>query len=154
MPPLRNDAALIALRRATKGGVVRSRRRAYIQTPGDQSRDPALLGPVVDEFLIGRGWEHTSIHADVVAKWAEIAGSGLAGHAIPVAVANGVLTLKAESTAWATEVRLLQQFILDAVEQALGVAVVTSIVVNGPTPPNWGAGAWRVKGRGPRDTYG
>ena len=148
------DAALLALRRATKGGVIRPSSRSTKQSRAPQSRDPALLGPAVDDFLTDQGWEHTNVQAAVMANWAQIAGHGLAGHVIPESVSNGVLTLKAESTAWATEVRLLRSIILDAITQTIGRGVVVAIEVKGPTPPNWGAGAWRVKGRGPRDTYG
>jgi predicted nucleic acid-binding Zn ribbon protein len=39
------------------------------------------------------------------------------------------------------------------VERA-GAGVVTSIVVRGPAQADWRKGPRRVKGRGPRDTYG
>jgi predicted nucleic acid-binding Zn ribbon protein len=37
---------------------------------------------------------------------------------------------------------------------ALGREVVRRIHVHGPVAPSWGRGPKRVRGRGPRDTYG
>jgi predicted nucleic acid-binding Zn ribbon protein len=36
----------------------------------------------------------------------------------------------------------------------LGDGTVEVIEVRGPQAPSWSRGRWRVKGRGPRDTYG
>ena len=62
--------------------------------------------------------------------------------------------LRAESTAWATQVRLLLPNLRTAIDTALGTGVISDISVIGPQAPTWVAGPRRVKGRGPRDTYG
>ena len=66
---------------------------------------------------------------------------------------EGVLRLRADSTAWATQMRLLSGTVLRKLSEAVGAGVVQRIEVRGPTPPRQ-RGAWRVPGRGPRDTYG
>jgi predicted nucleic acid-binding Zn ribbon protein len=66
----------------------------------------------------------------------------------------GELALSATSTTWATQVRLLLPELQRAVDAAVGRGVVTRIVVQGPQGPTWRSGSRRVKGRGPRDTYG
>jgi predicted nucleic acid-binding Zn ribbon protein len=78
----------------------------------------------------------------------------MADHVAPVSFQDGVLLLQAESTAWATQVRLLLTDLRRVVEAEVGVGVVTSISVVGPTAPSWIKGPRTVKGRGPRDTYG
>jgi predicted nucleic acid-binding Zn ribbon protein len=65
-----------------------------------------------------------------------------------------VLVLRAESTSWATQVRLLMGTVRTAIDQAIGAGVVTKVTVKGPTAPSWKSGPRSVPGRGPRDTYG
>jgi len=66
----------------------------------------------------------------------------------------GRLTCVAESTAWATQIRLMSRALLDRIADELGAGVVTTLHVQGPTAPDWRHGPLRVTGRGPRDTYG
>ena len=68
---------------------------------------------------------------------------------------DGELTLAAESTAWATQLRgVLLPVLMTRIRSELGPGVVTRIRVHGPTAPTWGSGPRRIAGRGPRDTYG
>ena len=67
---------------------------------------------------------------------------------------NGELTIEAESTAWATQLRLLAGRLLTRITRDVGRDVVTRIHVHGPAAPSWAKGPKRVRGRGPRDTYG
>jgi len=72
-------------------------------------------------------------------------GREVAEHSEPVALREGVLTVQAASTAWATQLRLLQRHILARLGAGLGHGVVTSLRIHGSR---------HVSGRGPRDTYG
>ncbi|MHB8340429.1 MAG: DUF721 domain-containing protein [Mycobacteriales bacterium] len=111
----------------------------------------AALRGLVDE----RGWAATTAAASVTARWAELAGAQIADHCRPAGLVDGVLTLEAESTAWATQLRLLARSILARLAAEVGAGVVTRVVVRGPTggPPR--TGRLRVRdSRGPRDTYG
>lgn len=67
---------------------------------------------------------------------------------------GGTLILQADSTAWATQTRLLLPRLAERLDAELGVGVVGRILVQGPASPSWRKGAWHVPGRGPRDTYG
>jgi predicted nucleic acid-binding Zn ribbon protein len=64
------------------------------------------------------------------------------------------LTVRTDSTAWATEVRLLASQVLVRLNAELGDGTVTRIHVLGPQAPSWRHGPRTVRGRGPRDTYG
>lgn len=65
-----------------------------------------------------------------------------------------ILAVKADSTAWATQMRLLTSQVLGRIDAEVGPGIVTELVVHGPAAPSWVKGKLRVKGRGPRDTYG
>ena len=62
--------------------------------------------------------------------------------------------MSAESTAWATQLRMVQAQLLAKIAAAVGDGVVTSVKIVGPVGPSWRKGPYRVPGRGPRDTYG
>ncbi len=87
-------------------------------------------------------------------RWREVVGEQIAAHATPTTLNEGVLTVSAESTAWATQLRMVQSQILAKIAAAVGDGIVTSLKIVGPMGPSWRKGPYRVPGRGPRDTYG
>jgi predicted nucleic acid-binding Zn ribbon protein len=156
------DAARAATRRSTAdsrrrvagrrgaGGV----RRGGYTGAGPDSRDPQPFGALVRRLLADRGWEETAASAAVLARWEALVGAEIAAHCQPVSLRDGELTLAAESTAWATQLRLLAPRVLGRIRAELGPEVVRRVRVHGPTAPTWAAGPRRIAGRGPRDTYG
>jgi len=137
------------------------RRRAAGTRPGGTTggarRDPAdpeALGETLGRLLAERGWDVPVAVVGVTERWAEIAGTELAAHCRPERFDDGVLMLVAESTAWATQVRLLVAQLHGRLDEVVGRGVVTRIEVRGPTGPDWRRGPLRVRGPGPRDTYG
>ncbi len=152
--PEGGDAAAKALNRAVGGGKQRSKARGKRQVSSSDSRDPLALGEAVGELISNRGWTRERAAAQVTVLWPEIVGADLAGHVIPESFVDGVLTLRAESTTWATQVRYLLPTLRTAIDTAVGQGVVTDIRIQGPQGPSWKSGPRHVKGRGPRDTYG
>jgi predicted nucleic acid-binding Zn ribbon protein len=90
----------------------------------------------------------------VFGQWVQVVGEQIAEHANPAALRDGILTVEAESTAWATQLRMVQPQLLAKIAAAVGDGVVTSLKIVGPTAPTWRKGKYNVPGRGPRDTYG
>jgi predicted nucleic acid-binding Zn ribbon protein len=124
---------------------------------GDDARDPVLFGAAIRRLVAERGWEETTTAAGVLANWDRLVGPEVADHSRAESLVDGVLVLVAESTAWATQLRLLTRTIQARLKEQVGPDVVTSIVVRGPAQPDWRKGPRRVQGpgaRGPRDTYG
>lgn len=114
---------------------------------------PQLLNESLAELINERGWREKMKDSDLFLKWSECVGSEIADHVQPLHFAEGVLTLGAESTAWATQIRLIDDQIRGALLK--GGFEVSEIIVKGPNAPSWRKGGWSVKGgRGPRDTYG
>jgi predicted nucleic acid-binding Zn ribbon protein len=112
------------------------------------------LGAVVDDLVRERQWEKTLRSAGILTRWEQIVGAEVAAHCRPMRLEAGRLICVAESTAWATQIRLLTHSLLERIAAELGPAVVTTLHVQGPTAPDWRHGPLRVTGRGPRDTYG
>lgn len=117
-------------------------------------RDPAPLGRTVDDLIRQRRWVRTLDAASLQPRWADIVGADLAAHCRPERLADGELVCVAESTAWATAVRLMSAQLLTRIAAEVGPDVVRRLRVQGPTAPDWRHGPLRVTGRGPRDTYG
>ena len=111
----------------------------------------ALVAGYVNE----RGWDLPLAQARVFADWPALVGAGVAEHCSPQSLHEGELRIVAESTAWATQLRLLASALLARLVAELGPHVVTKLHIAGPTGPSWKHGGRSVRGaRGPRDTYG
>lgn len=150
-------AAERALRRATAGGSTRSQpspRQPRLSGSHFDGRDPKRLADAVDALMTEQGWSAANAVARLTSRWPEVVGADLAAHVIPESFADGRLVLRAESTAWATQVRLLLPQLRHVIDREVGRGTVADISVVGPQAPSWVAGPRRVAGRGPRDTYG
>lgn len=122
--------------------------------PGPDSRDPQPLGRAAHDLASTRGWSPRVAEGTVFAHWAGVVGEDIAAHAAPTALRDGVLQVSAESTAWATQLRMVQSQLLAKIAAAVGDSVVTALKITGPVAPSWRKGPRHVRGRGPRDTYG
>ena len=131
-----------------------SRRRRRWSASGPDERDPQPLGRLAARLVTDRGWNGRLAGGQVFDRWARIVGPDVAEHATPVSLEDGVLTVRAASTAWATQLRLLQRQLLAKIAAGVGAGVVTRLKVAGPAAPSWRYGSRHVRGRGPRDTYG
>lgn len=121
---------------------------------GPSRRDPQMLGPIVDKLVSERGWTAPVSMGGVVGRWREIVGDQLADHCVVETFDESVLVLRADSTAWATQLRLLQPQLERRLAEEVGEGTVEKIVIRGPGGPSWSHGKRSVRGRGPRDTYG
>jgi predicted nucleic acid-binding Zn ribbon protein len=102
-------------------------------TPGRGSdRDPKLVADLVDEVVVEGGWALDVSLGSLAVGWGEMVGDKVAEHCVPESFKDGELTVRADSTAWATEIRLLSGQLLEAVARAVGQGVVTDIRVLGP----------------------
>ncbi len=116
--------------------------------------DPQPLVSAIGGLLDTRGWQQQAAMGSVFGRWAEIVGRDLAAHTRPDSFADGELAVTADSTAWATQVRLLAAVLVKRLNTELGDGSVRRVKVRGPAPPRQ-RGGWRVPGsKGPGDTYG
>jgi predicted nucleic acid-binding Zn ribbon protein len=130
-----------------------ARRRGW-SAAGPDERDPQPLGRLASRLAMDRGWQDRLTSASVFGRWTELVGAEVAEHATPLSLRDGELTVAASSTAWATQLRLLQRQLLVKIAAGVGPNVVRKIKVAGPAAPSWRKGPRHTPGRGPRDTYG
>ena len=131
-----------------------ARRQRAARENRDGYRDPSLLGEQMERLLLARGWNVDVAVGSVMGRWAAIVGPHVAAHVTPVTFEDGVLTVRADSTAWATQMRLMASSLLTRLETEVGQGAVTELTVLGPSAPSWSRGPRRAQGPGPRDTYG
>ncbi len=117
--------------------------------------DPQPLAAAIEGLLDAEGWTMAAATGSVFGRWAQIVGPELADHTQPEALRDGELTVVADSTAWATQLRLLAAQLVRRLNAELGAGAVQRVKVRGPVTATRRPGEWRVRGsRGPRDTYG
>jgi predicted nucleic acid-binding Zn ribbon protein len=145
-------AASAARPKPTRRRIAGPRRTWSGPRPG--ADDPQTLGSLVDSLVSHQDWSSRTKVGSVFGRWDAIVGPDIASHCRPQTLSEGELLVIAESTAWATQLRLLAPTILGRLRAQVGGDVVTRLRVVGPTAPSWKKGPRSVRGRGPRDTYG
>lgn len=153
-----------ALTRATSKSTPAARRprRAGGRPPAGRvtgshpdDRDPQLLDATLGRLVADHGWDLDLRIQGVFGRWSELVGDEVAQHCTPETFTDGRLVVRTDSTAWATQLRLLAPTIVRRLNEELGHGTVTLIEVLGPHLPTWKKGPRSVRdGRGPRDTYG
>jgi predicted nucleic acid-binding Zn ribbon protein len=131
-----------------------SRKRRRWSGAGSDHRDPQAFGKVLARIAADRGWSEQLATGQVFGRWTALVGAEIAEHAKPLSLRDGELTVEASSTAWATQLRLLQRQLIAKIAKGVGPDVVKRLRVHGPAAPSWRYGPRHVAGRGPRDTYG
>ncbi|WP_406311278.1 DciA family protein [Streptosporangium sp. NBC_01639] len=140
---------------ARRGQLPRREPRSRAAGPRRNFGDPQLFGRAIADLLSDRGWEQPVAVGGVFGRWHEIVGSDLAAHTRPETFADGEVVVVADSTAWATQVRLLARTLVKRLNEELGDGTVQRVKVRGPQNGPRTSGGLRVTGsRGPGDTYG
>jgi predicted nucleic acid-binding Zn ribbon protein len=139
-----------AKQRGARTGKDGGKRRRREREPG-RGGDPTAFGPAIRELLADRGWEERAAVGGVFGRWPQIVGPELAEHTTPQTFEDGVLVVAADSTNWATQLRLLAANLVKRLNEDLGHGTVRRVKVVGPSSGRQG-GRLRVNGgrRSPR----
>ncbi|MFI9601747.1 DUF721 domain-containing protein [Streptomyces sp. NPDC004069] len=160
------DLARVALRAAKEAARARgdaAQQRRQVRRGGLRSgaradgRDPMALGAAINRLITERGWEAPAAVGGVMGRWPQIVGADVAKHCVPDRYDEDerVLTVRCDSTAWATNLRLLAPTLVARLNEDLGHGAVRAIKVLGPGGGGRRYGPLRVPGgTGPGDTYG
>ncbi len=132
----------------------RTKREPGSSAPFGDGRDPKGIAEVVDALTARLGWNSPLARSELIASWADIVGTETAGHSTPVGIEEGMLTVSCDSTAWATQLRLMRSEILTHIARRYPDAGIVTLRFDGPGVPSWKRGPRSIPGRGPRDTYG
>lgn len=142
---------------ALRSGDARRRTRAArdeTSVPYGGGREPRGIGDVLGTLTSEMGWDSPIAQAKLLARWSDIVGANIAGHTAPVGIGAGVLTVRCDSSPWATELRRMKAAITTKLITEFPAAGIESVSIIGPNTPSWKHGPRAIPGRGPRDTYG
>lgn len=128
--------------------------REGASVPFGTGRDPRGIDDILDGLTSRLGWNSSLAKADLLASWSELVGAETAEHSEPMGIEDGVLVVRCDSTAWATQLRLMRGQITTSIAQRFPDAGIESVKFDGPNAPSWKRGTRSIPGRGPRDTYG
>lgn len=143
-----------ATKRSTDARKRAKKAKEATSAPYGSGRDPHGIDDVLESLTVRLGWTSPLARATLLDSWHELAGVETAQHSEPVSIEDGVLTVRCDSTAWATQLRLMRTQITTSIAQRFPDAGIESIKFVGPNAPSWKAGPRSTPGRGPRDTYG
>ena len=117
--------------------------------------DPQPLKSVLSELVTTRDWRQGIAEGSLFTEWLTVVGPDIGNHSTPVSLVDGLLTIQASSTAWATQLTLITSSLLKTISNSSPGALVAEIVVLPPGSPSWKKGIRTIRNaRGPRDTYG
>ncbi|MBW1601776.1 DUF721 domain-containing protein [Streptomyces sp. JJ66] len=150
------DLARVALRAAKEQARARgeaTRQQQQARRGGLRSgarrggRDPLPLGAALERLKAERGWEMPMAVGGVMGRWAHIVGEKNAEHCHPERYDEDtrVLTVRCDSTAWATELRRLAPQLVRRLNDDVGQGAVVLIKVLGPGGPTSRYGPLRAR---------
>ncbi len=117
--------------------------------------DPQLISDVLKNLIKDREWQSGIAEGNLFANWENIVGADIAEHTEPIAILEGVLTIRTSSTAWATQLNLISNDVLASLQASAPGVLVEKLSIIGPQGPSWKRGIRTIRGaRGPRDTFG
>ncbi|MCQ9368676.1 DciA family protein [Brevibacterium sp. 50QC2O2] len=163
-PPLAALEALDRVRRMGEGSrpgysgsfrrTPRGIREPQYSGAGADARDPRKLADDLAVLTRDYGWRTQLDVGMLLGSWPRLVGPEVAEHCEPVKIDPPKLTVRASSTTWATQLKIMTFSLLDRLERELGHRVIDDIEILGPKQKSWSHGRRSIKGRGPRDTYG
>ena len=140
------DLARVALRAAKEQARARGaaaqqkkdvrRGRVPRSAAGRDGRDPQPLGAAVRGLITERGWEVPAAVGGVMGRWPQLVGPEVAQHCEPQRFdeEERVLTVRCDSTAWATQLRLLAPRLVARLNEDLGAGTVAFLKVRTAKP--------------------
>jgi len=120
-----------------------------------ESTDPQQINSILNEIVESRDWRKGIAEGTLFSDWRAIVGDEIAEHSTPVTMYEGRLTIQTSSTAWSTQLRLMQGDLLRTIQKSSPGALVEELSIIGPHAPSWKRGLRTIRGaQGPRDTFG
>lgn len=131
------------------------KRKDVLQEERVDLGDPQKISNILHELIETRDWQKGIAEGNLFTDWREIVGAEIADHSSPITLYEGKLTIQTSSTAWSTQLRLMNDQILRKIQQSAPGAVVEELNIIGPHAPSWKRGLRTIRGaQGPRDTFG
>ena len=131
------------------------KKKDVVQEERVDLNEPQKINNILNELVETRDWKKGIAEGSIFSEWREIVGNEIADHSNPITLYEGKLTIQTSSTAWSTQLRLMNDDLLRKIQQSSPGAVVEELQIIGPHAPSWKRGLRTIRGaQGPRDTFG
>ena len=131
------------------------KKKEVVEQERSATGEPEKISNLINELVEKREWRQGIAEGNLFSDWAQIVGSEVAEHATPITLFEGKLTIQTSSTAWSTQLRLIQSELLKTIRKSSPGALVDELVIMGPHAPSWKRGLRTIRGaKGVRDTFG
>lgn len=97
--------------------------------PAEDDPEPRRVSESLDRVTSAIGMPDAGVIAALFGRWEEIVGARVAGHARPVSLSGGTLTIACDHPGWATELGFLEEEILGRVGRVAGPGAVGRLAV-------------------------
>ena len=138
----------------SKDQKLREKNSARGNKPFEPGRDVVTAADTLDHLLGEFNWTGQMEKASLFSDWELVVGKDSAAASFPEELKGTQLIVRCRSTAWATQMRLLEKQVLEKHALVHPKLTVDQITFLGTDAPSWKKGPRSVPGRGPRDTYG
>ena len=105
------------------------KKKDIVQEERTELGDPQTIGAILNELVSAREWRQGIAEGNLFSDWREIVGADIAEHSTPITLYEGKLTIQTSSTAWSTQLRLMQGDLLKTIRQSAPGALVEVISV-------------------------
>jgi len=131
------------------------KKKDVVQEERVDLNEPQKINNILNELVETRDWKKGIAEGNIFSEWRAIVGNEIADHSNPITLYEGKLTIQTSSTAWSTQLRLMNDDLLRKIQQSSPGAVVEELQIFGPHTPSWKRGLRTIRGaQGPRDTFG
>ncbi len=131
------------------------KKKDVVQEERVDLNEPQKINNILNELVETRDWKKGIAEGSIFSEWRAIVGNEIADHSNPITLYEGKLTIQTSSTAWSTQLRLMNDDLLRKIQQSSPGAVVEELQIIGPHAPSWKRGLRTIRGaQGPRDTFG
>lgn len=115
--------------------------------------EPKAIGELIDQLVTQREWKDGLSEGEIFVRWREVVGDDIASKSEPIEIKDEKLFIQCTSTAWATQLNLVKNQLLESIQKV--APGIKALEIFGPNAPSWRRGLRTVQGfQGPRDTYG
>lgn len=131
---------------ARRGGLRREReqrREAAWESFGKPGRDPQSLATAFGSVANAGVWKRNMKLAQLRTHWDEVVGQGIASHSQVASFVDGVLTIRTESTVWATQLTYLIPQLTATIRERMEGLEIRDIKVTGPASARFGTRRFR-----------
>lgn len=78
--------------------------------------EPTAIADILGQLFKGSQWESQAKRYHLFSRWEEIVGHKVATHSKPEIWRGNILTVAVSSSSWLTELRMMEQDILEKIE--------------------------------------